>query len=63
MDKDRITGAAKRVKGAVKESVDRRIHNSRMEAAGKAERAAGAARNAVGGAKDAARGGGHSSGT
>jgi uncharacterized protein YjbJ (UPF0337 family) len=63
MDKDRITGAAKRVKGTVKESVGRLIHNSKMEAAGKAERAAGTARNAAGGARDAARGRGHGSGT
>jgi uncharacterized protein YjbJ (UPF0337 family) len=64
MDKDRITGAAKRAKdakgakGAVKESVGRLIHAVKMKTAGTAERVAGAA----GGAKDAARGGSHGSG-
>jgi uncharacterized protein YjbJ (UPF0337 family) len=58
MDKNRITGAAKRAKGALKESLGRLTRNPKMEAEGKAERTAGAVRNAAGSAKDATHGGG-----
>jgi uncharacterized protein YjbJ (UPF0337 family) len=58
MDKDRITGAVERAKGALKESLGRLTRNPKIEAEGKAKRMAGVLQNAADGAKDATRGGG-----
>ena len=55
MDKDRIEGAAHRVKGALKEAVGKVIGDVKTQAEGAAEKTAGKAQNAVGGAKDAIR--------
>lgn len=55
MDKDRIEGAAKQAKGAVKKGVGELIGDEKMKAEGQAEKVAGKAQNAVGGAKDAVR--------
>jgi uncharacterized protein YjbJ (UPF0337 family) len=53
MDKDRIDGAARQVKGAVKETVGRVTGDAKTQAEGAAEKAAGKVQNIVGGAKDA----------
>ena len=55
MDKDRIAGAAKQAKGAVKETVGKIAGDRKLETEGKADKAAGKVQNAVGGAKDALR--------
>ena len=55
MDKDRIEGAAKQVKGAVKDAVGNVTGDSKMQAEGKMDKAEGKAQNTVGGVKDAAR--------
>jgi len=55
MDKDRIDGAAKQVKGAIKEAVGKVTGDSKTQAEGVVEKAAGKLQNSVGGAKDAAR--------
>jgi len=55
MDKDRVEGAAHRIKGAVKESVGKVTGDTKTQAEGAAEKAAGKVQNAVGGAKDAIR--------
>jgi uncharacterized protein YjbJ (UPF0337 family) len=55
MDKDRIDGAARQVKGAVKETVGRVTGDAKTQAEGAAEKAAGKVQNIVGGAKDADR--------
>jgi uncharacterized protein YjbJ (UPF0337 family) len=55
MDKDRIEGAAKQVKGSIKEAVGKVTGDSKTQAEGVAEKAAGKVQNSVGGAKDAAR--------
>jgi uncharacterized protein YjbJ (UPF0337 family) len=55
MDKDRVEGAAHRVKGAIKEAVGKVTGDAKTEAEGAAEKAAGKVQNAVGGAKDAVR--------
>jgi uncharacterized protein YjbJ (UPF0337 family) len=55
MDKDRIDGAARQVKGSIKEAVGKVTGDSKTQAEGIAEKAAGKLQNAVGGAKDAAR--------
>jgi uncharacterized protein YjbJ (UPF0337 family) len=56
MDKDRIAGAAKQVKGVVKEAVGTVVGDAKLKADGKADRAAGTIQNAVGSAKDMVRG-------
>lgn len=55
MDKDRIEGAKKKIKGTIKEAVGKITGDARTEVDGKAERAAGKVQSAVGGVKDAAR--------
>jgi uncharacterized protein YjbJ (UPF0337 family) len=55
MDKDRIAGAAHRVKGAVKEVVGKVTGDAKTEVEGAAEKTRGKVQNAVGGAKDAVR--------
>jgi uncharacterized protein YjbJ (UPF0337 family) len=56
MDKDRVIGSAKVVKGKVKEAVGKAVGDSKLEAEGKADRIEGKVQNAYGGAKDALRG-------
>jgi uncharacterized protein YjbJ (UPF0337 family) len=55
MDKDRIAGAAKQAKGAVKEAIGNVVGDAKLQAEGKADKAEGKVQNAVGGLKDAAR--------
>ena len=55
MHKDTIKGAAKDIKGSVKEGVGKATGNDRMAAEGAAERAAGKMQKGVGEVKDAAR--------
>jgi uncharacterized protein YjbJ (UPF0337 family) len=56
MDKDRIEGAAKQMKGAVKEATGKVFGDAKLESEGKAEKTAGKIQNAVGGIKDTLRG-------
>jgi uncharacterized protein YjbJ (UPF0337 family) len=56
MDKDRIAGSAKEIKGAVKEGIGKVVGDAKLQADGKADKAAGKVQNAVGGVKDALRG-------
>ncbi|MBR1300605.1 MULTISPECIES: CsbD family protein [unclassified Bradyrhizobium] len=55
MDKDRIEGAAKQAKGAIKETVGKVTGDSKTEAEGTADKAEGKVQNTVGGIKDKAR--------
>jgi uncharacterized protein YjbJ (UPF0337 family) len=55
MDKDRIEGAAKQVKGSIKEAVGKVTGDRQTQAEGVAEKAAGKVQNSIGGAKDAVR--------
>jgi uncharacterized protein YjbJ (UPF0337 family) len=55
MDKDRIAGAAKQVKGSIKEAIGKVSGDAKTQAEGAAEKAAGKAQNTAGGAKDAVR--------
>jgi uncharacterized protein YjbJ (UPF0337 family) len=52
MDKDRIEGAAKQVKGAVKVAVGKAVGDSKLVAEGKSDKVEGKVQNAVGGLKD-----------
>ena len=56
MDKDRVEGAGKKVKGAVQEAAGKVTGDTKLQAEGAANKTAGKVQNAVGGAKDAARG-------
>ncbi len=55
MDKDRIAGSAKEVKGSVKDAVGKAVGDTKMQTEGKAEKVEGQAQNAFGGLKDKAR--------
>ena len=55
MDKDRIAGVAKEVKGSVKEVMGKVVGDAKLQSDGKAERTAGKIQNAVGGIKDTVR--------
>jgi uncharacterized protein YjbJ (UPF0337 family) len=55
MDKDRVAGAAKQAKGAVKEIIGKAVGDAKLQADGKAEKAEGKLQNAVGGVSDSVR--------
>jgi uncharacterized protein YjbJ (UPF0337 family) len=52
MDKDRIVGSAKEIKGKVKQAVG----NAKLEAEGRADKLEGKVQNAIGGLKDTLKG-------
>ncbi len=55
MDKDRIEGAGKQAKGAIKDAAGKVTGDTKLQAEGKADKAEGKLQNAVGGLKDKAR--------
>jgi len=55
MDKDRIVGSAKEMKGAVKETIGKAVGDVKLQSDGKADKVEGKVQNALGGAKDAVR--------
>ncbi len=56
MDKDRIEGAGKKLKGEVKEAVGNVTGDEKMKAEGAMDKAKGKVQSAVGNAKDTLRG-------
>ncbi len=56
MDKDRIIGSAKKIKGEVMEAVGKAVGDAKLESEGKADKLEGKIQNAVGGLKDTLRG-------
>jgi len=56
MDKDRVVGSAKQVKGAVKEVVGKTIGDAKLESEGKANKIEGKVQNVIGGLKDTLKG-------
>jgi uncharacterized protein YjbJ (UPF0337 family) len=56
MDKDRIEGSVKQLKGAAKEIAGKITGDAKLQSDGKADKAAGKIQNLVGGIKDALRG-------
>ena len=56
MDKDRVAGSAKVVKGKIKEAVGKAVGDAKLEAGGKADKVEGKVQNAVGSVKDAIKG-------
>jgi uncharacterized protein YjbJ (UPF0337 family) len=53
MNKDRIAGSAKEIKGSIKETIGKATGDAKLEADGKTDKAKGKIQNAVGGLKDA----------
>jgi uncharacterized protein YjbJ (UPF0337 family) len=53
MNKDRIAGAAKEIKGAVKQTVGKAVGDAKLQSDGKADEIEGKVQNAIGGLKDA----------
>ncbi len=55
MDKNRVEGVGKQVKGAVKDAVGKVTGDSKMQAEGKLDKAEGKVQNTAGGVKDSLR--------
>jgi uncharacterized protein YjbJ (UPF0337 family) len=53
MNKDRIAGAAKEIKGSVKQTIGKATGDTKLEADGRDDKVEGKVQNAVGGLKDA----------
>ena len=56
MDKDRVAGSAKQIKGNIKEAVGKATGDAKLKASGEADKTSGKIQNAVGSVKDALRG-------
>ena len=56
MDKDRVAGSAKVVKGKIKGAVGKALGDAKLETEGKADEIEGKVQNAAGGVKDVIRG-------
>jgi uncharacterized protein YjbJ (UPF0337 family) len=56
VDKDRVVGSAKVVKGKLKETVGKAVGDAKLESEGKADKIEGKVQNAIGGLKDAIKG-------
>ena len=52
MDKDRVAGAAKVIKGRTEEAAGKLVGDSKLQAKGAADKAAGKFQNTVGGVRD-----------
>jgi uncharacterized protein YjbJ (UPF0337 family) len=55
IDKDRIAGSAKEIKGAVKQAIGKVVGNVKLESEGRVEKSEGTIQNAIGGLKDTIR--------
>jgi uncharacterized protein YjbJ (UPF0337 family) len=56
MNKDRVVGSAKVVKGRLKQTIGRAVGDAKLESDGKLDKIEGRVQNAVGGLKDALQG-------
>ena len=56
MDKDRVVGWAKQLKGAVKQVVGKAVGDTKLESEGKTDKIEGKVQNAIGGLKDTLKG-------
>ena len=56
MDKDRVAGSAKQVKGTVKQAVGKAVGDAKLKSEGKAEKIEGKVQNAIGRIKDTVKG-------
>lgn len=53
MDKDRVIGSAKQIKGTVKQVVGKTVGDAKLEAEGNADKIEGQVQNAIGGVPQA----------
>jgi uncharacterized protein YjbJ (UPF0337 family) len=56
IDKDRVVGSAKQVKGEIKQVVGKAVGDAKLESEGKADKIEGKVQNAIGGLKDTLKG-------
>ncbi len=56
MDKDRVVGSAKEIKGTVKQVVGKAVGDTKLQSEGKAKKLEGKVQNAIGGLKDTLQG-------
>jgi len=56
VDKDRVVGTAKKIKGAAKQMVGKAVGDAKLESEGKADKLEGKIQNAIGGLKDRFKG-------
>ena len=56
MDKDRVIGSAKQIKGTVKQVAGKVVGDAKLQAEGNADKIEGRVQNAVGGLKDTLKG-------
>ena len=56
LDKDRVVGSAKQIRGTVKEVVGKMVGDAKLESEGKADKLEGKVQNVVGGIKDTLKG-------
>ena len=56
MDKDRVAGSAKQVKGTVKQAVGKAIGDAKLESEGRTDKIEGKVQDAIGGMKDTLKG-------
>jgi uncharacterized protein YjbJ (UPF0337 family) len=52
MDKDRIAGAAKNIKGSIKVAVGKAVGDTKLQSDGESDKVEGKIQNAIGGIKD-----------
>ena len=55
MDKDRIVGSGKQIKGSIKEAIGKVVGDAKLQVDGKTEQAEGKVQNLVGTIKDSLR--------
>jgi len=55
MDKNRVAGSIKEIKGAAKEAVGKAVGDAKLQSDGRTDKALGKIQNAVGGLNDAVR--------
>ena len=56
MDKDRIAGSAKEIKGTIKQVLGKGLGDAKLQSDGNADKIEGKIQNAIGGLKDTLRG-------
>jgi uncharacterized protein YjbJ (UPF0337 family) len=56
MDKDRVVGSAKEIKGAVNQVVGKALGDAKLESEGKVDKMEGKVQNAIGGLRDTLKG-------
>ena len=56
MDKDRVVGSAKEIRGAVNQVVGKALGDAKLESEGKVDKMEGKVQNAIGGLRDTLKG-------